>query len=197
MLSLAIAVLPFAFITSITPGPNNIMVTASAANFGYRRTMPHMLGVTFGYPVMLILVGAGLGQVLVTHPVIHGTLKYAGAALLLYFAWRIARGGRQAESGAAGRPLTFVQGALFQWINVKAWLMTLGIVATYTSVGGDVVAEIFVIAAVFVATCYPSLTIWALFGAAIGRMLTSDRALAIFNWSMAALLVLSLVPVMV
>jgi threonine/homoserine/homoserine lactone efflux protein len=195
MLSFLLAVLPFAIVTSITPGPNNIMVTASAANFGYRRTVPHMLGVSFGFPVMLILLGVGTGQVFAAYPLLHQVLKFAGAAYLLYLAWRLARASRGEGGGGAAKPLNFLQAALFQWINGKAWFIAAGAITAYTTVGGDMLAEISLIAAVFVAVCYPALTIWALFGLAIGRLLKSDRALAAFNWTMAALLVLSLVPV--
>ncbi|MBM3601151.1 MAG: LysE family translocator [Alphaproteobacteria bacterium] len=194
MLSTALTFLPFAFVLSITPGPNNVMVTASGANFGYWRTVPHMLGITAGVPVMMALMGAGLGELFLAYPVMHQAMKHAGALYLLYFAWRVAHAGHDEDTGASGKPMTFLQGALFQWINVKAWFIAIGAVTTYTTVGGDTFAEIAALCAVFALACYPSVTIWTLFGMAIRRWLTSNRALKAFNWSMAALLVLSLIP---
>jgi threonine/homoserine/homoserine lactone efflux protein len=197
MLAFALTVLPFVIVTSITPGPNNIMVTASAANFGYRRTVPHMLGVSLGFPVMLLLLGAGPGQLFVSYPALHQAMKVVGAAYLLYLAWRIARAGDAETNGRASRPMTFVQAALFQWVNGKAWYIAGGAISTYTTVGGNMMVEIGIIAALFIAVCYGALSTWALFGLAIGRLLTSARARAAFNWSMAGLLVISLVPLLV
>lgn len=196
MLAFALTVLPFVVVTSITPGPNNIMVTASAANFGYRRTVPHMLGVSLGFPVMLILLGAGPGQLFVIYPALHQAMKIVGAIYLLYLAWRIARAGDGGDDSRPARPMTFVQGALFQWVNGKAWYIAGGAISTYTTVGGNMMSEIGIIAAIFILVCYGALSIWALFGLAIGRLLTSARARTAFNWTMAGLLVVSLAPLL-
>lgn len=185
----------FAAVTTFTPGPNNVMVTASGANFGYRRSVPHMLGITLGFPAMVVGVGLGLAGVFQAVPWLHAALKYAGAAYLLWLAWRIARSGR-AEAKARARPLTFLEAAGFQWVNGKAWMMATGALATFTTLGGDLVAEVLVIALVFGLVCYPSVSIWTACGVAIGRLLATDRALRAFNWTMAGLLVLSLAPVL-
>jgi threonine/homoserine/homoserine lactone efflux protein len=186
----------FALAMSITPGPNNVMVTASAANFGFRRSVPHMLGVTLGFPAMILALSLGFARLFQAYPQIHLAMKYAGAAYLLYLAWRIARAGGDGAAAGKTRPIGFVEAALFQWINPKAWIIAVGALTTYTTVGGSVLGEAALIALIFIVTCFPSLALWALFGAGLGHWLENPRARAIFNWSMAGLLVLSLVPVM-
>jgi len=176
---------------SVTPGPNNLMVTASTANFGFRRTLPHMWGVSFGFPAMLLAVGLGLGTVLTAYPAIHGAIRWIGAAYLVYLAWRIATAGR-ATGASRSRPLTWIEGALFQWVNPKAWVIAIGAVGTYTTVGGNVWLEMGIMAAMFPIATFGSLALWAGLGAAIARWLRSDRALAVFNWIMALLLLASL-----
>lgn len=187
----------FAAVMSLTPGPNVILVTASAATFGFRRAIPQMLGITLGFGILLMAVGLGLAGLVRAEPQLHTVLKYAGAAYLLFLAWCIARA--DAGDGAATRakPIGFFEAALFQWINPKGWVIAVGALAAYTTVGGDPLWETSVIAAVNAATCFVSVAIWAAFGVAIGRLLRDRRARLAFNWSMAGLLVLSLVPVLV
>lgn len=189
------SIVTFAVSMSISPGPNNLMVTASGANFGFLRTVPHMLGVSFGFPAMLLAVGLGLGQALAAWPQVHEVLRYVAAAYLLYLAWRIATAGGPGKAEARGRPFTFLQAALFQWVNPKAWVIALSAVATYTTVEGDALHQISLIGGVFVVAAFLSLCVWAAFGTLIAGVLTSPRALRAFNLFMAALLVLSLVPV--
>lgn len=185
----------FAAVMSFTPGPNVIMVTASAANFGFRRAIPQMLGITLGFGVMIVAVGLGVAGLVQAEPRLHTVLKYAGAAYLIYLAWRIARADARSGAAARGRPIGFFEGALFTWLNPKAWVSALGALGAYTTVGGDVVWETSVIAAVLATACFLSVAMWAGFGAVIGRFLARPRARLAFNWSMAGLLVLSLVPV--
>ncbi|MEQ8816993.1 MAG: LysE family translocator [Thalassobaculum sp.] len=189
------SIVTFAVSMSISPGPNNLMVTASGANFGFRRTIPHMLGISFGFPVMLLAIGLGLGQALAAWPQVHAVLRYVAAAYLLYLAWRIATAGGPGEAVARGRPFTFLQAAAFQWVNPKAWVIALSAVATYTAPDGSALAQILLIGAVFVVAAFLSLAVWAAFGTLIAGVLRSPRALRAFNLCMAGLLVLSLVPV--
>jgi len=184
----------FAAAMALTPGPNNIMVTASAANFGFRRVMPHMVGVTLGFAFMILAVGLGLAGLFQAAPSLHLALKYLGAAYLLYLAWRIARAGEGDGARADARPIGFLEGAAFQWINPKAWIIAIGAMTTYTTVGGSMLTEMTVISAVFAAVTFPSLAVWAMFGAGLGQWLERPWARNAFNWTMAALLVLSLVP---
>jgi len=191
------SIVTFAVSMSISPGPNNLMVTASGANFGFLRTVPHMLGVSFGFPAMLLAVGLGLGQALAAWPQVHEVLRYVAAAYLLYLAWRIATAGGPGNPEARSRPFSFLQAALFQWVNPKAWVIALSAVATYTTVEEDALVQILVIGGVFVVAAFLSLCLWAAFGTLIAGVLTSPRALRAFHLFMAALLVLSLVPVFV
>lgn len=195
MLTLAAAFLPFAAVAAFTPGPNNLMLAASGANFGIRRTIPHLLGVVCGFPLLVLAIGLGLGTVFQRHPGIHTVLKFGGAAFLIYLAWRIATAGPGTEDTAPGRPLTFLQAALFQWINPKAWIFTISAIATYTTVGGRATAELTVILAISVLVAIGATITWTAFGAGLNRFLQeSPRALRAFNVVMALLLVLSIVP---
>jgi len=184
----------FAFVSSVTPGPNNVMLTASGATFGYRRSLPHMLGISLGAALMLLLVGLGLGGVFERVPVLYTVLKYAGALYLLYLAWRIANAGRMQSGQARPRPFTFLQAAAFQWVNPKAWIMAIGIVATYTPHDGFIV-NLLLACLVLMAVNFPAISVWTLFGSALARILKSPLAITRFNVSMALLLVVSLYPV--
>lgn len=193
-ISLLIAVIPFAVSSTFTPGPNNLMVMASAANFGYARTVPHIAGITTGFPLMVVGVGLGLAPLFERYPAAHVALKIAGAAYLLYLAWRIANAGSVRGGNSRARPIRFYEAALFQLINPKAWVMAVGAIATYTTVGGNLITETLTIAGVFLAITFPATSLWASFGLGMRRLLTSDGAIRAFNWSMAALLVASLLP---
>lgn len=184
----------FAFVATITPGPNNIMVTASGVNHGYRATLPHMLGISIGFPVMVLAVGLGLGGLFRAFPALHDVLKWAGVAYLLWLAWRIATTRKQGEASSRP-PLTFLQAAAFQWVNPKAWMMATGAVAAYTSGDESVFAEVLLITALFALVAFPCVSAWTLLGSGLGRFLASGRRLQIFNIAMATLLVLSILPV--
>jgi threonine/homoserine/homoserine lactone efflux protein len=196
-LALLAALLPFALATSLTPGPNTVMVTASGATFGFRRTLPHILGILVGFPGMLVAIGWGVGGVLETRPLVHATLRWVGAAYLLFLAWKIGTARRADAHGARGAPLGFLQALAFQWVNPKAWMMCVGALSTFTTVGGDLRRETFVIAATFALVSLPALVGWTLFGTALGRLLRTERSQRVFSCAMAALLVASLVPMIV
>jgi threonine/homoserine/homoserine lactone efflux protein len=185
----------FAAAMCLTPGPNVVMVTASAANFGFCRAIPQMLGVTTGFGVMIMAAGFGLAGLFHAEPRLHTVLKYAGAIYLLYLAWRIAQADAASSDSTRARPISFVEAVLFTWVNPKGWVATVGALAAYTTLEGDVLLQTSVIASVLSAACFASVVIWAAFGTAIGRFLHNPRARRAFNWSMAGLLVLSLIPV--
>jgi threonine/homoserine/homoserine lactone efflux protein len=186
----------FALASSITPGPNNLMLMASGANFGFRRTIPHMLGVGLGFTLMVLLVGVGLVQVFNAVPVSYQILKVVSVVYLLYLAWKIGTAAPVAGAvDAAGTPFTFVQAALFQWVNPKAWTMALTAVSVY-SPSQSVVAMAFV-AAVFGTINLPCISLWTTLGQQLQRILTSPARLRVFNVTMAMLLVSSLYPVLV
>lgn len=183
----------FAIAGSFTPGPNNIMLTASGANFGFRRTLPHILGICIGFPLMVTAVGLGLGRLFEEVPVTHSVLKLAGSAYLLWLAWRIAQAGSVDRPDAAARPLSFFQAAAFQWVNPKAWIMAMGAVSTFTLAGQEMLPQVLTIAAIFTVVSVPSATVWTLLGIGIARILTAPAGLRVFNLGMGALLALSVV----
>jgi threonine/homoserine/homoserine lactone efflux protein len=185
----------FALVSSITPGPNNLMLMASGANFGFQRTLPHILGVSGGFTIMVLLVGTGLVQVFDAVPISYQILKVVSVIYLLYLAWKIATAA--APSGdrkATGKPFTFIQAALFQWVNPKAWTMALTAVSVY-SPSQSTTAMAFV-AAVFGIINLPCVSLWTGLGNQLQRLLTSPRRLQVFNICMALLLVTSLYPVL-
>src|SRR5690606_12200729 len=128
-----LALVLFAFTTSITPGPNNMMLFASGVHFGFRRTIPHMLGIGAGFLSLLIGVGFGLGALLQSVPLVYTVLKFAGGAYLLWIAWKIGSSRSLSEAKSGARPMSFIGAAAFQWVNPKAWVMAVTAMATYTN----------------------------------------------------------------
>lgn len=170
------------------------MLMASGANFGFRRTIPHMFGIGLGFTVMVLLVGTGLVQVFDAYPISYTVLKAASVAYLLYLAWKIAHS-VPAEAGApAGTPMTFLQAAAFQWVNPKAWAMALTATTVYTP--DRTLNAIVGVAIVFGAINLPSVSTWTVLGQQMARILTNPHRLMLFNWVMAGLLVASLYPVL-
>jgi len=196
---LLIALIAFAFVSAATPGPNNIMLMASGANFGFQRTVPHMLGVTLGFGFMVTMVGLGLVQLFDAWEQSYLVLKVVSVVYLLYFAWRIANAAPPPaadEAGAApGRPFTFLQAAAFQWVNPKAWAMALTAVAIYAP--SKSVAAVLMVSATYITVTLPSVGAWTVLGQGLRRWLDSPQRLRTFNWLMAVLLVASLWPVLV
>lgn len=190
------ALIAYAFVTSITPGPNNLMLLASGVNFGFRRTIPHMLGIGIGFTVLLLCVGLGLGALLTAFPQLHTALKLAGGAYLLYLAWRIAMSGGPGQGRQAkGRPMRFLEAAAFQWVNPKAWVMAVSAMAIYTDPKSPFVS-VLIVSLAFGAVNLPSVSSWAGFGMALRGFLADPVRLRWFNIVMAVLLVLSLVPML-
>jgi threonine/homoserine/homoserine lactone efflux protein len=188
-----LALLTFAIVTSVSPGPNNTMVLASGVNFGVWRSVPHMLGVGFGFALMLAIIGLGLGKVFVAYPVIYTVMKVAGVLYMLWLAWKIATAGPMEDQESAGTPITFLQAVLFQWVNPKAWVISITANATYSIMGQPVLSALMV-AGTFLLVSGPSSLIWVFFGSLLRKLLSNPKTLRMFNVTMAVLLVLSLVP---
>ncbi len=188
------AMAAFAFVSSITPGPNNLMLMASGANFGFRRTIPHMIGIGVGFVVMVVLVGAGLLRAFDAFPPLYDILRVVSVAYLLWLAWKIANAAPPEEAAHRARPLTFLQAALFQWVNPKAWTMALSAVTLYAP--DRTLWAIASVATIFALINIPSVGSWTVLGQQMRRLITSPRRLRIFNVTMALLLVASLVPVL-
>jgi threonine/homoserine/homoserine lactone efflux protein len=192
--SLLIAFVVFAAVMFFTPGPNNIMVMSSGLTYGFRRTLPHILGVVVGFAFMVGAVGVGFGTIFLAFPVLQTILKYAGAAYLVYLAIMIAMSGPP-KPGETGRgPLTFWQGAMFQWVNVKGWVAIIGTITAYAAIA-DFPLNIVIQVLTFLVMGAASITTWTLFGSALRPFLTSPKAVRAFNLVMAVLLLGSLYPV--
>ena len=196
-MELFFAVLFFAFSTTITPGPNNVMIMSSGVNYGVKASVPHWLGICLGFPLMVLLVGLGFGVVFERYPHLHQLIKVLGVAYLIWLAWHIASAAPTAIEQGKAKPFSFMQAALFQWINGKAWVMASGAVAAFTTMGGVYWLEVSVITAAFLLVAFPCVGIWLIFGAALRSILTKAEFQRIFNISMAIILVLSVVPVMI
>jgi len=186
------ALAAFAFVTSITPGPNNMMLLASGANFGFTRTIPHMLGIGIGFTIMVMLVGAGLMQLFDAWPASYLILKIFSAVYMLWLAWKIAHSASPEGQTAGAQPMTFLQAALFQWVNPKAWTMALTAITLYAP-GRELLAVLWV-ALIFGAINLPCVSSWAVLGQKLRLLLKNPTRLIAFNWTMAALLVASLIP---
>ena len=191
-----IALIGFAFASSVTPGPNNLMVMASGANYGLRRTVPHVLGISLGHAFMVWMVGVVLLQVFVTYPALNLILKIVSAAYMLWLAWKIANAVPPEAKKVTGTPFTFLQAAAFQWVNPKAWFMAITAISAYAPQDRGVAIGSLIVAAVFAATNLPAVTIWAWIGVQVRRWLGTARRLRVFNVTMAVLLVGSLWPML-
>jgi threonine/homoserine/homoserine lactone efflux protein len=191
-----LALIVFAFVTSITPGPNNFMLLASGVNYGFRRTVPHMLGISAGFASLLLAVGAGLGAVLMAYPPLELTLKIAAVAYLLYLAWRIAMSrSLSVKADKAARPMRFHEAAAFQWVNPKAWVMAVTAMAVYASPQVPFLS-VPLVAFAFTLVNLPSVSVWAGFGMALRGLLADPVRLKWFNIAMGFALVLSLWPML-
>ena len=192
---LLIAFIVFAVVMFITPGPNNIMVLSSGLTYGFRRTVPHIAGITIGFAFMIAAVGLGFGTVFIAYPGLQSILKYAGAAYLVYLAVAIAMSGPPKPDEANTRgPMTFLGAAMFQWVNVKGWVMVIGTITAYAAIA-RFPWNIAIQTALALGLGMASTSIWTLFGSALRPVLTSERTVRAFNVVMAILLLASLYPV--
>jgi len=195
LLDFLIPAITFTCVMAFTPGPNNIMLTASGVNFGYVRTLPHIVGILLGMTTMIALAGFGLGGFFRAYPEAHSVLRVVGAAYLLFLAYKISTAASTSGDGDdGGKPLTPLQAALFQWVNPKGWTFILALVATFTTVE-QYHLQIVLIVLINLIVTFSATTSWTLFGQAIGRFLTGEpRRLRAFNVMMGLLLVATVIP---
>jgi len=191
-----LVIILFAASSSVTPGPNNIMIMTSGLNYGIKKSMPHFLGICFGFPIMVILVGLGFSVIFENYPITHEIIKVLGVVYLIYLAWLIASSAPASLESIHSKPFSFIQAASFQWVNPKAWVMATGAVAAYTTVSTNVFTQVIYIALAFFIVAFPCVGIWLYFGSALKRYLKSTRHQKMFNVSMAFLLVASVFPVL-
>jgi len=197
MFEIFIAVLFFAFSTTITPGPNNVMIMSSGMNYGIQRSLPHFFGICFGFPLMVLLVGLGFGVIFDRFPNLHQLIKVLGVLYLLWLAWHIGTAEPQAIQRGDKKPLTLWQAVLFQWVNAKAWVMATGAVAAFTTVQGSPLLEVAAITLAFLLMAFPCVGVWLMFGSLLRKLLKNALMHRLFNISMALILVLSIVPVII
>lgn len=193
MLEALIPIALFTFSTSITPGPNNLMIMSSGLNYGVHRSLPHLLGICLGFPAMIVAIGLGLGTLFSRFPVLHEIIRWAGIAYLLYLAWVIANT-REVGSADNSKPFTFLQAVAFQWVNPKGWIMAVGALAAFTSPAGEMWQDIARIALTFIAIGGPCIIVWLLFGVGLKQVLNDPLYLRRFNITMGVLLAASVVP---
>ena len=187
--STIISVILFAILMTGTPGPNNMMVTASGANFGYWRSVPHITGISVGMASMISLLAAGLGIIFERHPMVHEVLKVVGCAYLLYLAWKIATAGSMSktEQKVKAKPMSVFSAALFQYVNPKAWMMSATAVSTFAVSGEHYWLSISIIVTVFFVVGFACVSLWTATGVVIRHWLTSERRTVLFNQTMGAL----------
>lgn len=191
--SLFAGLLLFSAVSAFTPGPNNLLALASGANFGFRRTLPHVFGVCLGFSVMLALVGAGLGRLFSAIPIAYTILKYAAFSYLVYLSWKIATSAGIGDSKERSEPITFLGSAAYQWINPKAWIAAVTVVSSFT-VPEAFWTTLLIGGIANVTLAFSAVSSWALFGTFVKKWLSNPMRQRAFNWTMAALLVCSVIP---
>jgi threonine/homoserine/homoserine lactone efflux protein len=184
----------FAISSSITPGPNNMMMLASGVNHGFRRSLPHLLGISLGFCFMIMAVGLGLAAVFHQFPLLHTLLKVVGTAYMLWLAYKIASSNSRIE-GKNGVPMTFLQACAFQWVNPKAWMMALSALSTYPVASSAYLPQVLMVTLVFGIFNGPCVSVWLAVGTGLKRYLDQAAYLKAFNYLMAALLIASLYPI--
>mgnify|MGYP000157853826 CR=1 FL=1 len=197
-LDAALALALFALVSSITPGPNNLMLLASGVNFGFRRTIPHLLGVSLGFMFMITLMGLGFAELFNHFPWLHSVLKWCGAVYMLHLSWKIAHAAAPESKGSAAntKPMTFIGASLFQWVNPKAWAMALSAIVTYVPQveGHTSMLHLAMVVCIFGVINLHSVSLWVVAGTHLRSWLAVDSQRRVFNYVMAGLLVLSLMP---
>jgi len=186
-LELILAVALFAFVTSVTPGPNNIMLTASGANFGFKRTLPHIAGIITGMGLLNVSVGLGLGALFTQFPVLQQVLRVVGSAYLLWLAYKLLSFSAISDKKAEGKPFSLVQAAAFQYINPKAWIMVISANASFSLMGDGYWWSVLMITTIYAVVGTPSIMVWAGFGQYMRQFLGQQNILRLFNITMAVL----------
>lgn len=193
--SLLLSLFIFSFSTSMTPGPNNIMLMSSGLTFGYRKTLPHILGVVLGFPLMTVFVGLGLGELFQNIPHLFNILKVAGTFYLLWLAWHIAKSKpKLKENDPNSKPLGFYKIVFFQWVNVKNWIKIITATSVYVTSSSNSSMQVIIISLIFFSTVVISANSWAIAGSVLQKLVKSDKGITRFNTTMAVLLVASIVP---
>lgn len=196
-MSFYIPLIIFCISTSITPGPNNLMILMSGLNYGIKKSIPHYLGIGFGFAVMLLVIGLGLGTVFIMYPLLHTITKALGSAYILYLAYKTIRSSTDIKLKEDAKPISFMQASIFQLANPKAWIMAIGVFATFGSANQSIgylqlLMNVSLITVIYSLLLLPCLGVWLVGGVVLRDMLQNEKQLRIFNWIMGSLLVLSI-----
>lgn len=189
-----LAVILFAVTMTITPGPNNVMIMTSGVNWGLKKSLPHFLGICVGFPIMIVLEGMSFSALFELYPVLHDIIQILGVLYLLYLTWLIATAASVNLESKDSKPFSFIQAALFQWVNPKAWVIATSAISAYTSAGADMLIQVLSISLIFLCVGIPCVGSWLLFGAKLKTILKSHQSQKVFNIAMACLLVISVMP---
>ena len=185
----------FSLVTAITPGPNNFLLLGSGVNFGWRRSLPHVLGIVVGVSIVLVVMGLGLGQFLEANPDVHQVIRWPGVAVILYFAWKIMASTSLESSREEYRPFTFVEACLFQWINPKALIIVLTMITAYTSPDYPVYSQLTVMLLIGIVTAIVATTTWVMIGVNLHQIVKKPGHLRVFNSCMGLALVIAVLPI--
>lgn len=196
-LTMLLSITSFTFAGVLTPGPNNIMLLSSGLTFGYKNTIPHILGVVLGFTIMVILVGLGLGAIFETFPIIFTILKFIGISYLFWMAWHIANSKSEikTKNNQNSKPFTFIQAASFQWVNPKAWFMAITTTVSFVTNPEHGFIQVLIIAFIFMLVGFISTNIWTLGGVYLKKLIKNPLHVKIFNITMAVLIITSVLPV--
>ena len=192
--TLIFSILSFVVATAFTPGPNNLMLLSSGLTFGYRRTVPLITGIMIGFPLMVVAVGLGIGELFKVFPMLYSILKVVGISYLLWMAWKISQTKGSLHTSETTKPFTVLQSALFQWVNPKAWIMAITSTTSFISNEGNIQLQVLFIAFIYLLVGLFSTHSWALGGVLLQKFIQKERTLRIFNVSMALLMVFSVLP---
>jgi len=193
-ITMLFSIATFTLSTVLSPGPNNIMLLSSGLTFGYKRTISHMLGIIFGFPFMVVLVGLGLGAIFELYPIVFIVLKYIGMIYLFWMAYKIATNTSSFDLNNNSNPFTFLQSAIFQWLNPKAWVMAVTSISVFVTSNENTTMQVFIIAFIYMLSGIISTNSWTLGGVVLKKILKDEKLIKIFNITMAILLVASVLP---
>lgn len=194
-ITILISIIIFTLSATTSPGPNNIMLLSSGLTYGYRRTLPHMYGIIIGFPLMVLLVGLGLGFVFEEFPIILEVLKVLGIIYLLYLAYKISKNKDTYDIKNKSKPFTFIEAALFQWLNPKAWIMAITAISVFVNTSNNTFLQVVVVSLIFMFASIISSCTWTMGGVLIKKFIKSENAISKMNLIMASLLVLSILPI--
>lgn len=195
-LELIITIFIFAITSSITPGPNTIMIMSSGLNHGVKNSLAHVFGICFGFPIMVIVLGLGLGFIFEKYSFLHELIKIVGVLYLLFLAYKIAFSSKASFKSKKTKAMTFIQAFIFQWLNPKAWVVAAGAISAYTNSSSNIYMQVFLISFIFLLVSFPSIFVWLIFGSKLKKILKNSTHQRMFNYTMGCLLVLSILPVL-